>query len=152
MTGVSTKIPTPAPLRPATLAATVRETITRVNRRMRQSRPVADLTITQISALASVEARGPVSPRILAEIERVQPPTMTRIVTRLEERGMVTRTPHPTDGRQVLLAISPPGSALLRDYRRARDEWLARRIDTLTIAERETLRQAAQILTRIATD
>src|SRR5262245_1055591 len=110
------------------LAARLREAIGRVNRRLRQTRPIGDLTIAQISALQSLEAAGALSPRELSETERVAPPTMTRIVARLEERGLVARTPHPTDGRQVVLATSPAGRDLLSDYRRARDEWLARRL------------------------
>jgi DNA-binding MarR family transcriptional regulator len=77
---------------------------------------------------------------------------MTRIVGRLEERGLVQRTPHPTDGRQVILAPSSAGRALLAEYRRARDEWLAQRLAALTAEERETLRRAADILHRIARD
>ena len=86
------------------LAVALRDAITRVNRRLRQTRPIGDLTIAQISALQSLDAAGALTPRELAEAERVQPPTMTRIVARLEERGLVQRTPHPTDGRQVILA------------------------------------------------
>jgi len=75
---------------------------------------------------------------------------MTRIVARLEERGLVQRTPHPTDGRQVILAPSPLGRELLVEYQRVRDEWLANRIAGLTDADREALRRAAEILVRLA--
>jgi DNA-binding MarR family transcriptional regulator len=75
---------------------------------------------------------------------------MTRIVSRLEERGLVQRTPHPTDGRQVILAASPTGRALLAGYQRARDQWLARRLARLSAEERETLHRAAELLSRMA--
>ena len=111
----------------AQLAVVLRDAITRVNRRMRQTRPVGDLTHSQISALQSIDLAGALTPRELAEAERVQPPTLTRIVSRLEELGLVVRTPHPSDGRQVILALSPAGRELLEGYRRSRDEWLAQR-------------------------
>ena len=132
------------------LAIQLRDAITRVNRRLRQTRPIGELTIAQISALQSLDAAGALTPRELAEAERVQPPTMTRIVARLEERDLVQRTPHPTDGRQVILAPSPLGRELLVEYQRVRDEWLANRIAGLTEADRDALRRAAEILVRLA--
>ena len=136
---------------PATqLAEALRDAITRLNRRVRQARPVGDLTVTQLSALTSLELAGALTPRELADVERVQPPTMTKIVAKLEERGLVQRTPHPTDGRQVILAPSPLGRELLVEYQRVRDEWLANRIAGLTDADREALRRAAEILVRLA--
>src|SRR5829696_519962 len=114
------------------LAGLLRDAITRVNRRMRQTRPVGEITVTQVSALQTLDAAGALSPRELAEVERVQPPTMTKIVAKLEERGLVLRTPHPSDRRQVVLAPSPLGRALTAEYRRARDEWLAGRLAGLT--------------------
>lgn len=91
---------------PAQLAHQLRDAITRLNRRVRQARPVGDLTVTQLSALTSIRLGGALTPRELADVERVQPPTMTKIVAKLEERGLVQRTPHPTDGRQVILAVT----------------------------------------------
>lgn len=137
---------------PADLAVEVRDAITRLNRRLRRTRPLGELTIAQISALQSLDAAGALAPKELADAERVQPPTMTRIVAKLEDRGLVQRTPHPTDGRQVILAPSPAGRELLRGYRRARDEWLATRLATLAVEERETLHRAAEILNRLAKD
>jgi DNA-binding MarR family transcriptional regulator len=137
---------------PVQTAVLLRESIYRVTRRLRQTRPMGELTIAQISALQSLEAAGALTPRELSDIERVQPPTMTRIVGRLEERALIQRTPHPSDGRQVILAPSPAGRRLLEEYRRARDEWLAQRLATLTPEERDTLQRAAEILTRVARD
>jgi DNA-binding MarR family transcriptional regulator len=132
------------------LAAALRDAITRVNRRLRQTRPMGDITVAQLSALQSLDAAGAMTPRELAEVERVQPPTMTRILGRLEERDLIQRSPHPSDGRQVILAPSPLGRELLKEYRRARDEWLAQRLAMLTADEREAVRHAAEILDRIA--
>jgi DNA-binding MarR family transcriptional regulator len=130
----------------------MREAITKVNRRLRQTRPLGDMTVAQISAMQSLQAAGALTPRELAEAERVQPPTMTRIIARLEERGLIQRTPHPTDGRQAILAPSPAGRQMLAEYQRARDEWLAQRVARLSAEERDTLHRAAEILARIARD
>jgi DNA-binding MarR family transcriptional regulator len=135
---------------PGPLATALRDAIMRLNRRIRRSQPLGDLTLTQLSALTSLELAGALSPRELAESERVQPPTMTKIVAKLEARGLVQRTPHPTDGRQVILAATPTGRELVREHRRARDAWLAQHLATLTADERETLRRAAELLDRIA--
>ncbi|MBB5829267.1 MarR family winged helix-turn-helix transcriptional regulator [Micromonospora carbonacea] len=135
---------------PAQLAPQLRDAITRLNRRVRQARPVGDLTVTQLSALTSLVLAGALTPRELADVERVQPPTMTKIVAKLEERGLVGRTPHPTDGRQVILSATEGGQAVLDQFERARNEWLARRLAELPEADRETLQRAAEILQQLA--
>lgn len=136
---------------PATqLAEALRDAITRLNRRVRQARPVGDLTVTQLSALTSLELAGALTPRELADVERVQPPTMTKIVAKLEERGLVQRTPHPTDGRQVILSSTDLGRGILGSYERVRNEWLAARLAELTPDERGVLSQAAAVLSKLA--
>jgi DNA-binding MarR family transcriptional regulator len=132
------------------LARTLREAITRLNRRVRQTRPVGDLTFSQLSALTSLQLAGALTPRELADVERVQPPTMTKIVGKLEERGLVARTPHPTDRRQVILAATELGRAVHAQFERARNEWLAAQLAELAPAERDTLARAAEILQRVA--
>jgi DNA-binding MarR family transcriptional regulator len=134
----------------APLASTLRDAIMRLNRRMRQTRPLGDLTLTQISALTSLGLAGALTPRELAEHERVQPPTMTKIIAKLEDRGLVQRTPHPTDGRQVVLHATEAGRAAVAEQRRAGDAWLARTLAELPPDDRETLRRAAELLDRIA--
>jgi DNA-binding MarR family transcriptional regulator len=133
----------------ALLAAALRDSINRLNRRLRQARPVGDLTMSQLSALTSLELGGALTPRELADVERVQPPTLTKIVAKLEERGLVQRTPHPSDGRQVILAPTEAGRLVVDEHARARDEWLAQRLAALSPQERETLRRAAEILGRL---
>jgi DNA-binding MarR family transcriptional regulator len=132
------------------LATTLRDAIYRFNRRSRQTRPVGDLTVAQFSALTSLELGGALTPSELAETERVQPPTVTKLVAKLEERGLVQRSPHPTDRRQVLLSATEAGRVMLAQYERARDEWLSRRLAELSPEERDTLRRAAEILNRVA--
>jgi DNA-binding MarR family transcriptional regulator len=132
------------------LAISLRESITRLNRRLRQARAVGDLTFSQLSALTSLQLAGALTPRELADVERVQPPTMTKIVGKLEERGLVVRTPHPTDRRQVILAATEQGRAVYAQFEKARNEWLALQLAELTPEERDTLERAAQILQQVA--
>jgi DNA-binding MarR family transcriptional regulator len=132
------------------LAKTLREAITRLNRRVRQARPVGDLTFSQLSVLTSLQLAGALTPRELADTERVQPPTMTKIVGKLEERGLVARTPHPTDRRQVILAATEEGRAVYAQFERARNEWLAVQLAELGPEERDTLSRAAEILQQVA--
>jgi DNA-binding MarR family transcriptional regulator len=128
----------------------LREAIQRLNRRVRQARPVGDLTFSQLSVLTSLQLAGALTPRELADIERVQPPTMTKIVGKLEELGLVVRTPHPTDGRQVILSPTDQGRAVYVQFEKARNEWLAIQLARLTPAERDTLAHAAEILQQVA--
>ena len=137
-------------LSPAVLAGMLGDAIGRLNRRLRQARPVGELTQNQISVLTSLELAGALTPRELADAERVQPPTMTKVLAKLEERGLIQRTPHPTDGRQVLLSATDAGRAVLLEQRRVKAEWLTRRLAGLPAEDRETLARAAEILDRIA--
>jgi DNA-binding MarR family transcriptional regulator len=137
---------------PAVLATTLRDSIVRLNRRLRQVRPLGEVTQSQLSALTSLELAGALTPRELAEAERVQPPTLTKIVAKLELLGLVQRTPHPTDGRQVVLSATDAGRQVFAEHRRARDEWLTNRLAGLSAEEQSTLNAAADILTRLAKD
>ena len=132
------------------LATTLRDAITRLNRRVRKERPVGDLTFSQLSVLTSLQLAGALTPRELADIERVQPPTMTKIVGKLEDRGLVARTPHPTDGRQVILAATEEGRAIYAQFERARNEWLAQELAQLSPDERDVLVRAAEIMQKVA--
>ena len=132
------------------LASSLRLAVMRLARRMRSERADTSLTLTQLATLATLERRGPLTPRELAAAERVQPPSMTRIAASLEAAGLVTRTDHPTDGRQVLLAASPEGAAMVREDRRRRDAWLAQRLHGLPPEDLEVLRRAAVVLERLA--
>jgi len=132
------------------LAKTLRDALTRLNRRIRQARPIGDLTTSQLSVLTSLQLAGALTPRELADIERVQPPTMTKIVGKLEERGLVARTPHPTDRRQVILAPTEAGRIVYAQFEQARNEWLAGQLARLSPSERDTLARAAGILQQVA--
>jgi DNA-binding MarR family transcriptional regulator len=141
----------PAPVHTAELAAAVRDSIMRFTRRLRRERPDHGLSLTQLSALASLHNHGPMSPRELADCERVRPPSMTKVLVALEHVGLVRRDPHPSDGRQAIISATEDGSELILQNRRLREAWLASQLGRLTDAERETLAGAVEILNRLAT-
>lgn len=132
------------------LASELRTTVMRLARRLRAQRSDTSLSLGQLAVLGTLDRRGPLTPGELAALERVQPPSMTRMVTALEAAGLVTRTDHPTDRRQVLVAVAPDGLALLKADRRRRDAWLAQRMRDLDPVDVEVLRAAAAVLNKIA--
>src|SRR4051812_14442655 len=112
------------------LAARLRLAVIRTARRLRQEAGT-DLSPSLTAALATIERRGPLTPSGLAEIERVQRPTATRFVARLEEEGLVFRTTDPADGRVSLVSISVTGRTLLKKLRGRKNAYLARRLREL---------------------
>lgn len=134
----------------AELAHELRPAVMRLGRRLRQLRDDSlDLGSNQLSAMAVLLNSGDLLMGELAAQERVRPPSMTRIVNGLEERGYVLRRPDPRDRRQSLVSLTPAGRAIVLDNRRRRDEWLAVRIATLSPDERELLRAAAPVLVKV---
>ena len=136
--------------RTAELSGGLRVAVLRLARRLRSERADNDLTLTQLATLGTLERHGPLTPGELAAHEGVRPPSMTRVLAGLEERALVVRTPHPTDRRQVLVALGDAARILLREDRRRRDAWLARRLAELGPEERAALRAAVPVLERLA--
>jgi DNA-binding MarR family transcriptional regulator len=133
------------------LASALRSSILRLSRQIRfQRADDAELTANQLGVLGTLSKHGPMTIGDLAAHERVKPPSMTRIVSNLEAAGMVRRTPAETDKRQVRVDLTPAAGDLILANRRRRDEWLQRKLKTLTPEEREILRKAAPVLERLA--
>lgn len=124
--------------------------VMRLARRLRAERGDHGLTLTQLACLATLHRHGPMTPGDLAAHERVQPPSMTRTVTGLADRGLVTRETDPDDGRQVVVSLTEQGGELLARDRAQREQWLSRQMSELTPQERETLERAASLLDRLA--
>ena len=139
----------------AGLATAMRISISRLARRLRVERlglggTETALSDIQLAALAALERHQAMTPGELAEHEKVQPPSMTRVIAVLEERNLVQRAAHPTDRRQVVLTVTAEGRALVNRVRRRREAWLAQRMQELTPEERAILRQAAPILEKLS--
>jgi DNA-binding MarR family transcriptional regulator len=132
------------------LAGSLRDAIGRLGRRMRAERSPSDLSLGQWAALRSLDIHGPMTPSELAAHEKVQPPSMTRILGALETHGYVTRTPDPIDRRQVVVAASAAGRDLLADDRRRKDRWVSQRLATLEPDERAALAAALPVLEKLS--
>src|SRR3954447_17463404 len=130
------------------VAAHLRVVVARTARRLRQEAGT-ELSPSQTSALAAVESRGPLTPSELATCERIQRPTATRVLARLEERGLVARAADPADRRSSLVSITPEGRALLEAGRTRKNAFLARRLEGLDAEEIAVLERAAAILERV---
>ena len=119
-------------------------------RRIRAERGGAGLADPQYTVLLWLNKRGPLTPGQLAELERVQPPSMTRTVNCLADLGLVAKRPHPTDGRQVVVSLTESGGAEVEETRRRRNTWLAAQLEAMSPDERQVLTDAAELLRRIA--
>src|SRR5436190_21416630 len=127
------------------LAAHRRRVITRTARRLRQEAGT-DLGPSQTAALATIERHGPLTPTELAWMERIQRPTATRIVARLEEAGLVERVADPVDGRSFTVSTTASGRGLMRKLRTRKNAYLARRLRELDDDELAILARSAEIL------
>jgi DNA-binding MarR family transcriptional regulator len=140
----------------AGLASALRISVTRLARRLRAERAahglplLAELSDTQMGALATLERHGAMTPGELADHEKVQPPSMTRVIAVLEQHGLVARAAHATDKRQVLVTVTDAGRDLVYKSRQVREAWLAKRLSELTPQERAKLRAAAPILEKLS--
>lgn len=131
--------------------AELRVTVGRIARRLRQTREVGDVTLSESSALARLDRQGPTSPGVLAEEERVRPQAMGTTLAALEKRGLVHRQPDEKDGRRVLMTVTAKGRKVLRDRRFQNSQRIARALqEEFTPAERRRLVAVLPLLDRLA--
>jgi DNA-binding MarR family transcriptional regulator len=133
------------------LASRLRLTVMRLSRRLRQHAP-GGITQSQLSALTTIVIEGRITLSGLAEAERVQPPSITRVVDVLVSQGFATRTQSEQDRRVAWVAPTDAGRALIETVRRQRDAYLAQRLRTLTPEDRAVLARAAVLLERLTED
>ena len=142
-------LPTPTQHPPGTdiaaVAAHLRVNVTRLARLLRRLGDTG-LSPSQISALTSVERHGPLTLGALADHERVAPPSVTKVVAKLEELGLVDRTGVAADRRIARVTITPAGAALLADVRQRKDVWLATRLGALDDDQRARLAAALDVI------
>jgi DNA-binding MarR family transcriptional regulator len=124
--------------------------VLKLSRRLRNQRADETLSPTQLSVLTVLVARGAMTPGELARQEKVQPPSMTRVIAGLEERGLVRREPHPDDRRQVTVSATEPAAAVVEENRRLGNAWLAEHLSRLTPDENEALRAVLPVLEKLA--
>lgn len=130
------------PVRPAEVAGDLRAVISRLNRMLRQQY-VGELTLSQWSALVTLEATGPMRIGELAEREHVSAPTATRLVALLEKHGLVGRVVDSADRRSALVSLTAAGVAKVQQARRLRAAHLAQRLSGL---DPHDLQRVAEVL------
>lgn len=150
--GVTSPATLPAPaLSQPDLSSDLRFAVMRLRRRLvTECHPDNELSLSAMAVLGVLFVYGDRSVGELATHERVQPPSMTRLVNALSAAGYVTREPHETDGRQVLVRLTNLGRTSVEADRDRRDAWLSCRLGELTASERDVLAAAAPILERLA--
>ena len=127
------------------MAAQLRISATRLARLLRRQGDTG-LSPSQLSALTSVENHGPMTLGALADHERVAPPTVTKVVGKLEELGLVVRRADPSDRRVARVSITDAGAALLGEVRQRKDVWLAARLAEMDEGLRSRLAEALDAL------
>src|SRR5215207_4291670 len=127
------------------LASHLRIALARTARRLRQEAGTG-LSPSQTAALATIERHGPLTPSELARMERIQRPTATRIVGRLEDAGLVERVDDPADRRSFTVSATADGRGLMQKLRTRKNAYLARRLRGTSEEDLETLERAAEIL------
>ncbi|MEV0356987.1 MarR family transcriptional regulator [Nocardia sp. NPDC050697] len=134
------------------LAGELSLAVVRLTRHLRGRRADSQISLTQLSAIATLLRDGAMTPGALAARERVQPPSMTRVIASLTELGLVERKPHPTDGRQIIVSLSPAGQALLADEASAREAWMTEQLSGLDGDEIDVLHRAVGIMKKIVAE
>ena len=133
------------------LASELRILIGKLHRRLREEAHMGDITMSQASVLSRLERDGPATVSSLARAEGMRPQSMAATVQALTQAQMVTGSPDPLDGRQTILTLTDSCRAWIAASRAAREDWLARSIETrLTPAEVTELDKAVALLKRLA--
>lgn len=163
--GVTTTAPAPAPVPSAAtapksaalpapagadeeLASRLRVAVTRLHRKLRLE-SLAGLSPTQSATLASINRLGRPTLGELAQVEQVQPPTMTRMVATMEAAGLVVRHGDAADRRVSRVELSAKGRSTLERIRRLKTAFLVRRLGQLSATERASAAELAQLLERL---
>ncbi|ROP74656.1 MarR family winged helix-turn-helix transcriptional regulator [Curtobacterium sp. PhB115] len=131
-------------------ATDLRIAVNRLSRTLRGQKADTTVSDAQFSALARLHRDGAMTLADLSRQDGVTPPSMTKTVAVLVERGLVTKGGHGDDRRKVLLGATPAGAAFVEETRRRRDGWLTPRLAALTPAERRVLAEATDIMRRLA--
>ena len=137
----------------STLAAEIRTIFRKLKLRLREHGGRNDLTSSQTSVLLRLEKDGSATVSSLARAEGMRPQSMSAIVRPLQESGLVSGAPDPSDGRQTLMSLTPRCLKWIQEGRAARQDWLTTTISQkLSIHEQEKLQAALELLSRLAED
>lgn len=134
----------------ASLSTDFRIAVNRLSRTLRAQKADSSVSDAMFSALARLHRDGPMTLAELSRSDGVTPPSMTKTVAALVDRGLASKGGHGDDRRKVLIAATPAGVDFVVETRRRRDGWLSPRLAALTPAERRVLTDATEIMRRLA--
>lgn len=121
-----------------------------VGQLIRRLRAEYAFSIASLTVLGQIDRDGPSTTSSLADFERVRPQTMAQTIAELESAGLVTRSPDPSDKRQVLVALTDAGRRRLAEEASRRDTWLAQALEErFAPRERAALIKAIPLLRRL---
>lgn len=128
--------------------AALSQSIHRLSRRLRK-RAQLPLTASLLSALTTVHNHGQLRLGELARLEQIGKSTMTRLVSKLEEAGYISRWVDPNDGRGYLVDLTDHGSTVLQAAASRQHEYLARQLGALDESDRQALVTAIPTLEKL---
>lgn len=125
--------------------------VLQLGRRLRAERPADSVPLSALAILSTLYAKGPMPAVRLAEAERLQPQSLTRLIHDLEDKGLIARAPDPDDRRTLLIRLTDAGRQAFFHDIAARHGWLSRAMeDTLTGDEQALLLMASEVMTKLA--
>ena len=123
--------------------------VLRLGRRLRAQRPADSVSLSALSLMATLNEHGPMPAARLAERQRLQPQSLTRLIQDLEEKGLIARGPGP-DRRTLMLSLTEKGMEAFRYDIAARHRWLRDEMTRLLDAEDQVLlAMAASVMLKL---
>jgi len=135
---------------PETIVPALTQAVGHVLRRLRAEANPGGLSVSQAAALARLDETGAMTTADLARAEAMKPQSMSAILSSLEQEGLVTRAPHPTDGRQILFSLTARGVEARQRRSTAKHDWLLAALAKLGPTDRQTLLSAAALIRDLA--
>ncbi|MGK5637445.1 MarR family winged helix-turn-helix transcriptional regulator [Streptomyces sp. URMC 126] len=136
---------------PHEVASRLRVVTGQLSRRLRAAGENMGLSLSQAAVLSRLDRRGPATTVELARAEHVRPQSMGTTVAALEEAGLIERSPHPSDRRQVLISLTAEGTRRLKEAQGLREGWIARALEErFDERERAIMAEAVGLLERLA--
>jgi DNA-binding MarR family transcriptional regulator len=142
--------PLAADLSPERVGAEIRGALAGLYRRIKQTKQIDDLTLSESSVLSRLQHGGPTTAATLAKLEQISPQSIGVTVASLEAKGLIQRSADPADGRRIILSLTSAGDATVQARRSARDQQFTRALNALSAEERAQLLQAMPLLGRLA--
>jgi DNA-binding MarR family transcriptional regulator len=135
------------------LPSSLRTVVSALHKELRKkSHSVSKYSMTELETIIHLTRNASLLPTELAALTRIKTQSMSQIIKKLEEQGVIKRTPSQEDGRKVYISITAYGKKMIEKTRDDRDEWLKTTIEkTLTNKEIETLVKALPVLHKLVT-